>query len=207
MRDHLLGAVIAERQQAAAVRHHLRRALRHRDERIDADVHRHQEIVEAGVHVTAAQLVLVRKADRVDEEVDRRPFLGDFGKGRVERRHVGDVAVIQPRCSQFLGKRADALLHRLALIGKGKLRAMFAQFLRDPPGERSIVGQAHDEPALTLHQSGHAAGTSFVSPPGDASRPSSGSSASAALRCAPITSPSPMKKKKINAIITPARLP
>src|SRR3546814_20757157 len=86
-----------------------------------------------------------------------------------------------------------ALFHHLALIAERQFGAVLAELLRDAPGERLVVGEPHDEPALSLHQSGHDAASSLC--PAGPSSPSSGSSASAALRCAPLTRPSPTRSK------------
>jgi hypothetical protein len=46
-------------------------------------------------------------------------------------------------------------LKRLALIGESELGALFRQSLRNPPGQRLVVGETHDQAALSAHQSGH----------------------------------------------------
>ena len=54
--------------------------------------------------------------------------------------------------AERLRQRLDALAERLALIGEGKLGAMRLQRLRNAPGDRMIIGDAHDQTALALHQ-------------------------------------------------------
>ena len=49
-------------------------------------------------------------------------------------------------------QRLDALLERVALIGEGQRRALRGGRLGDAPGDRAVVGDAHDQPALALHQ-------------------------------------------------------
>src|SRR6185503_17447331 len=96
------------------------------------------------------------------QEVDRLPpFLQDC-EGVVEIGHVADVAVDQEGGAQLLGERAHPLLHRLALIGKGQLGALPGERLGDPPGERAVVGEAHDQPALSFHQAGHSSSCSAL---------------------------------------------
>ena len=202
----LFRAIIAEREQRSAAfarfrvnrRHHRRGALAHRDERINADVHRHQEIIEAGVDIAAAQFVLVGKADRMDHEIDRRPAFGQRSEARVEITHIRYVAGNKEVLTQLGGEWSHALFQRLALVAKRKLRAMFGQLLRDTPGERLVVREPHDEPALALHQSIHAVAASASLPMLGACvagvcTPLSGGSASAAFRCAPKTMPSPTR--------------
>ena len=57
--------------------------------------------------------------------------------------------------AERLRQRRHALAERLALIGEGEFRAVLGQGLGDAPGDRMIVGDAHDEAALSLHQTGH----------------------------------------------------
>jgi DNA-binding SARP family transcriptional activator len=67
------------------------------------------------------------------------------------------------RVAKLLGERAHALLHRLALIGESELRALRGQLLRNPPGERTVVGEAHDQASLPCHQAGHSLSSSVPS--------------------------------------------
>ena len=76
---------------------------------------------------------------------------------RVDRGAVLDVARQHQRCADLVGQRLDAPAERFALIGEGELGAVLGEFLRDAPGDRMIVGDAHDKAALALHQSVHAA--------------------------------------------------
>jgi hypothetical protein len=100
MRHDLFRAVIGQRQDRAAVGHHLDRALGHRDQAVGRNVHGHQEVVERGVVIAPAQLGLVGIADGVDDEVDRVPARLQFGEGGVERVHVGHVAIDQEIAAQ-----------------------------------------------------------------------------------------------------------
>ena len=155
MRNDLFRAVIGQRQDTAALGHHLLGALRHGDQRIGGNVHRHQEVVEAGVDILPAQLALVGEADRVDDEIDRLPALLQRVEGAVERFHVRHVAFEGEIAAELFGQRADALLQRLALIGEGHLGALLVQLLGNAPGQRLVVGESHDQPTLALHQSAH----------------------------------------------------
>src|SRR3546814_15622217 len=87
MRHDALGAVIGERQGRTAIAHQLFGALHHRGETVAADVHGQREIVRAGIEIAALQLVLVGKADGMDEEVELAPVL------RSEERRVGKECV------------------------------------------------------------------------------------------------------------------
>ena len=65
---------------------------------------------------------------------------------------IGDVAMADHQAADLLGQRLDALLERVALVGEGKLGAMVAAGARDAPGDRAVVGHAHDQPAFAAHQ-------------------------------------------------------
>ena len=92
----------------------------------------------------------------MDDEVDRWPFLRQRREGRIQCRHVRHVAVEQAGDAELFGERAYALFHRGALIGKGKFRALLRQLLGNAPGQRLVVGEAHDQPPLACHQTRHA---------------------------------------------------
>ena len=218
MRDDFFRAVIGQRQDAATRRHQRPRTLGGGDQRIGRDVHRHQEVFEAGVDVLAAQFVLVRKADGVDEEIELAPLRFDLGKGGVHRVHVRHVAFDQEVRPDLLRQRAHALLQRLSLVGEGHFRAMLVQLLRDAPSQRLVVGEPHDEALLSLHKRRHYSAFSssaFVlaclrarlSACPSLSSSSSGVSASAAFSSAPATIPSPTSQKKKRAIMIPASDP
>jgi len=153
MRHHLFGAVIGQRQQAAARVHHRRGAFGDGGEGIDRNVHRHQEIGVRGIDIAAAQFVLVGKADGVDDKVDAAPFgLEPFEQG-IDRVHVGDVAFKQPRLAQLAGQRHHALFQRLALIAERHFGALRGEGLGDAPGDGFVVGEPHDEAPFARHKS------------------------------------------------------
>ena len=55
----------------------------------------------------------------------------------------------------LVGQWLDPAPEGIALIGEGEFRPVFGQFPGDTPGDRMIVGNTHDKPALALHQSVH----------------------------------------------------
>jgi hypothetical protein len=131
------------------------RALGHGDQRIGRNVHRHQEVIQRRVVIATAQLSLVRKADGMDDEVDRVPALFQSVEGRIQRVHVGHVAIDQQVAAELLGQRAHTLFEGLALEGEGQLGTLFVQLLGDAPSQRLVIGQPHDQATLALHQSAH----------------------------------------------------
>jgi hypothetical protein len=92
----------------------------------------------------------------VDEEIERAPFLRQRGEQRVDRGDVLDVARQHEVRTYRAREREHALAERLALIGKREHRAMRGERAGDPPGDRVVVGDPHDQPALALHQRRHA---------------------------------------------------
>ena len=50
------------------------------------------------------------------------------------------------------GERLDPLLERIPLVGEGKLGAVRAARFGNTPGDRAVVGDAHDQAALAAHQ-------------------------------------------------------
>src|SRR3546814_4073407 len=141
--------------------------------------------------------LLVGIADRVDHEVDRRPARAKRRKSRIQIVHVGDVAIDQEIAAKFVGEWLHALQHHIALIRNRELGARAVQRLRNAPGKRFIVREAHDQPALALHQTRHFLSPAFAiitsSTRPIASWPKSSTSTSAALSSAPITIPNPTR--------------
>ena len=88
----------------------------------------------------------------MDEEIHRPPLLLEDAEGLVHRGVVGDVALDERGDADLGGERLDALLERLALVGEGDLGALVGERLGDAPGDRVLVGDAHDEAALAGHQ-------------------------------------------------------
>ena len=78
------------------------------------------------------------------------------GEQRVEARLVLDVGLLARSWSRASRpSAARALAERRALVGEGQLGAGAMQRLGDAPGDRALVGHAHDQAALAGHQLGH----------------------------------------------------
>src|SRR3974390_3853389 len=54
--------------------------------------------------------------------------------------------------AEFVRERLDPLLQRLALPGQRDFRARRVAGLGDAPGDRAVVGDAENHPALALHE-------------------------------------------------------
>ena len=116
MRHHLFGPVIGEGHGTAARVHHLFRARHDRGERIDRDVHRHGEIVAAGVDIPPAQLVLVRKAYGVDQKIKAAPAFFQVCKEGIHRRLVAHVAGQNDVAIELSRQWVHTPFQRIALI-------------------------------------------------------------------------------------------
>ena len=55
---------------------------------------------------------------------------------------------------ELCGQRLDPLLQRVALIGEGELGALRVRGPGDAPGDRAVVGDAHDQAALARQERG-----------------------------------------------------
>ena len=150
--DDALGAQIGEGDQRAAVRHQLFSAAGAIDEGIGGNVHRAQEVLPRGVlDEGPAQLVLVGKGDGVDQKIEGPHFLFQGGEGRIHRGVIGDFAGHEGLDPDGFAQGPDALFHGVE-IGKGELRALRGQLAGYGPGDGVVIGHAHDEALLALHQ-------------------------------------------------------
>ena len=152
VRNPFLAAVVGQRQQRAAVRHHLLGALSDGHERIAGDQHRLAEIVRRGVDVAAIELLLVGEGDGVHHEVERAPGLLRGREHGVDGRRIGHVAMAEHLRADLLRQRLDALLQRIALVGEGNVGALGAAGPGDAPGQRPVVGDPQDQTALAAHE-------------------------------------------------------
>jgi hypothetical protein len=64
--------------------------------------------------------------------------------GHVAFYHLGGIDLVR--------QRRNALQQCLALIGKRNLCSRIGAGLGDAPGNRLVIGQAHDQPPLACHQ-------------------------------------------------------
>src|SRR5262249_38472422 len=152
MRHPFLGAVIGEREQCAAARHQLLRALGERGERVAAHQHRLGKIVRRRIQVTAAKLIFVEEGDGVHEKIERAPFRFDRRESRADSVRFGHVAVADHRPADLLRQRFDPFLQRLALMSEGELGALPMASLCDTPGERAVIGDTQDQAALAAQE-------------------------------------------------------
>ena len=147
--------VVGERDHRAAVGHQRRGALGRLGERETRNQHGADEVRARRVGVAALELAFVGERDRVHQEIKPAPFLADRLKHLVDGCAVFDIAGQHQLGTKCLRERPHPLAECLALIGEAERRAMCCQTSRDAPGDRVVVGDPHDQPALALHQSLH----------------------------------------------------
>ena len=85
------------------------------------------------------------------DEIEAAPALLDAGEDAVDAVEVEHVGGLDDLRAELLGERQRAAAEGAVLIGESELRALAGEDARDAPGDRSLVGDAHDEPALASH--------------------------------------------------------
>jgi hypothetical protein len=119
---------------------------------IAADQHRVGEIIGRGVDITAVELILVRKSDGMDEEVEGAPYGLHFRENSIDCGGVCHIAMPDHDAAKLLRQRLDALLQRIALIRECDFSAVTATGFGNTPCQRSLVGNPDDQAALAAHE-------------------------------------------------------
>ena len=148
--EYTLATQVGQREDTApaATLHQRRGAPRERDQRIRADIHRQPEALARRLDERRRQLFARGEGGAVHDEVQSAEFLVDRRKHVVDLRVDGDVAGQNQRIGQRRREIADVLLEPFALVRHGEPGARGRSGLRDGPGDRPLVGDAHDEAGL-----------------------------------------------------------
>src|ERR1051326_6155478 len=165
VRHHPGRAAVGGREHRAAGSHQPRRALGDLGEGEAGDHHGADEILARGVGIAAPELVAVGKRDRVHQEIQLLPAAGHLGEHQVDGAQVLDVARQDQARAERFRERPHALAERVALVGEGQDGALAGQSFGNSPGDRVVVGDPHDQPALALHQLTHARPSSIARAP------------------------------------------
>ena len=146
VRNDLVRAVVAHRDEHAAIGHQRLRQLCHAHKGVAGDVHRGQEALDRAVDQVPLQIRLGGEGERVNQEIETPPFLADC---REDGRHLRRLAHLQ-RQGQLgavrAGERLDIGSRLLVEVGYRKARAGIAQSTGAAVGDRLIVGDAGNEP-------------------------------------------------------------
>ena len=116
------------------------------------DVHRGQEAVARHVVDAAAERVLGREGDRVDEEVELAPVCGDALEDRLELAVGHHVHRHEDRRLDLARERLDMRLRLVVEVGDRELGAEGAEGAGAAPGDRAVVGDADDQALLAFEQ-------------------------------------------------------
>ena len=87
---------------------------------------------------------------------------GEVVDGGAHRRVAGHVALDHRRAAEFGGEALDAALEPLGLVGERDGAALAVDRLSRGPGDRPLVGGAHDEDVLAAEQACHVTPVSLV---------------------------------------------
>jgi len=140
--NHHLAAVISHREQRSAVDHQRLGEMRHADEGPARHIERARETVAPDVDDPAAQRLLGREGDRVDEGVEPAPVLPDPLENGLHLAGLAHVQRHEDRCFELLRQRRDEFLRLLVEIGHRHVGAERPQPLGAAPGDRILVGDA-----------------------------------------------------------------
>ena len=88
------------------------------------------------------------------QKVEPPPTIGNLREQRIEARLGADIRLDHEIALQALGQGPHPLSQRVALIGKGEPGALRMRCLGNAPGDRALIGDAHDEALFSGHH-GH----------------------------------------------------
>ena len=83
----------------------------------------------------------------MDNEVELPPARLKRIEGRIERARIRHIAGQHDLGAEACSQGLDPLLEGISLEGEGKLGTRLGTGLRNSPGNRAIIRNAHDEAA------------------------------------------------------------
>ena len=143
--NHLLGTEIAERDQAAALRHQGFGQAGDGDERMDRDGHGLGEAPCGTIGQPAAQVLWSGLSHGVQHEVETPPGIADRGEDGFEFACASDVARQENRRIDSVCQRSDVRSGAFADKGDGQVRPSLSKMQGTGPGETAFVGDANDQ--------------------------------------------------------------
>ena len=138
-------ANIAHGEHGAAVCHQRRRKLGHPDEGMARDVHRPGEAIGRAVEKAALKILLGRKGDRMDENVEPSPPDANLVKDRLQLSRDGNVNFARDRGFQLSGERFDKAPRLLVQPRNGEVGPDGAERLGAAVGDGILVGDSDHE--------------------------------------------------------------
>ena len=88
----------------------------------------------------------------MDEEIDRAKGGLNLGKGGVHGGIIGHIGLNQQLGPNTFGQRTHPPLQTFAHIAKGQFCALGGQLRGNAPSNGVVIGNAHDQALLALHQ-------------------------------------------------------
>ena len=153
--DDLFCAVVAQRDDAAAVGHDFHGVTAHRDQRIRADFHRlGPDLPWCGGELADLEVVLVAVGDRVDDKVNRAEFLFHCVEEVIKILVVGGVefkqpGVFNPQRREGTGDAFFVLF--TGQVGEQAFRASVFEGLGNVPGVTAFIGDAKNNTSFAGH--------------------------------------------------------
>ena len=151
---HHLAAVIGHREQRAALAHQRLGQMRHADEGPARHVHGGEKTLPRHVDDAPLQRLLGREGDRMHDEIELAPILGDALEHRLHLAGRAHVERHDDRRLELARERLDVFLRLVVEIGHRELGAERAERLGAAPGDRVFVGDADDQASLAFEQLG-----------------------------------------------------
>ncbi len=152
VRHHALCTIVGESEAGTTVGHELFSAVHNGGEGIDRDVHGHCKVFAARIDITAAQFVLVREANGVNDEVQLAPLLFEFGEQRIDAIHIANITRKHSVAAELSGERLNSFQECITLIRERKFRSIVCKCFGDTPSNGFVICKTHNQAALSLHQ-------------------------------------------------------
>ena len=89
----------------------------------------------------------------MNDKIKGAPAVLETVEQRVQAGLVANVAGQHDIAAELSGQRIDPLFQRITLIGERQFRPGLGQGPGNAPGDGFVIGKAHDQPTLALHQS------------------------------------------------------
>ena len=154
VRDHLGGAIVAHRDNAAANSHHGGGFAGKGDQRIGADVMGDTEGLAARGDEIPFEGILGGKGDRVEHEVELRGDLADLAEEGGDIAVIGDIAGLKEGVgTEFGDEFLHVLLEALSLIIEEEGGTRLLPGLGDCPCDAAFVGDAENDADFTCEGS------------------------------------------------------
>src|SRR6185369_9966120 len=140
-REHLHRPVVTECQSGTVPSLHHRLGRFHDgEERVDTDVHGGGKTFTGSIEDRSLQLFLVRKGNRMDDNIDAVPDFAELAEDRSYLVIAGNVAGEYYRGINRLRQRPNPFLKGLSGVGYRQIGSLLMKKPGDRPGDTLVVG-------------------------------------------------------------------